>query len=292
VWYDGKFVEEVGIPLTTHSLHYGGAVFEGIRFYRTHDGWRAVFRLDDHLERLMYSAGVMEMVCPFSVAELKEATLELIRRSGLSEGYIRPVVFQGDGLGLCADNLPVHTGIIVLPWHQRTEPLQLIKSSLVRLHPASAFMEAKVAGHYVNSRLAALEAKRAGADDGLLLDYKGSVAETSVANVFFINGGRVFTPARGSIFPGLTRSTVISLCAEQGIEVQEGRITLGGAFFSDAMFAAGTACEVLAVSRLGDKAYDIANPVLLRCRELYQQAIRGQLAPRTQWLTVVEEATS
>lgn len=292
MWHDGEFVEEVNIPLDAHGLHYGGAVYEGMRFYQTHGGCRAVFRLDDHLERLLYSAGVMEMVCPFSVAELKAVILELIRRSGLSEGYVRPIVFNGSGLGLCAKNLTTHAGVVVLPWEQATRPISLIKSSLMRLHPASAIMEAKIAGHYVNSRLAALEAKRAGADDALLLDYEGNVAETSVANVFLINGGRISTPACGNIFPGLTRASVIALCTEQKIEVQERSVSLGAALFSDAMFVAGTACEVLAISRLGDKTYDPANPVLLRCRELYQQAIRGQIASRTQWLTVVEEATS
>lgn len=254
----------------------------------THEGRIAIFRLDDHLKRLLFSASVMEMTCRFSAAELKSAIIEMVRHSGLSEGYVRPIIFQGEGLGLCADNLPVHTGIIVLPWKQRTEPLRLIKSSLKRLHPASAVMEAKIAGHYVNSRLAALGAKSAGADDGLLLDHEGCVAETSVTNVFVINNGRISTPARGNIFPGLTRASVIDLCAEEGIDVQECKIPLAGAQTCDALFVAGTAYEILAVSRLGDRVYDTTNPILLRCQELYQQAVRGQIPSRTDWLTYVD----
>ncbi len=288
MWFNGEFVHETHVPMTAHSLHYGGAVYEGIRFYRTSNNGRAVFRLEDHLNRLLGSARVMEMECPFPISALKQAALELIRRSGLTEGYVRPIIFNGEGLGLCADHLPVNTGIVVLPWLQRVEPLRLMQSSWIRMHPASSVVEAKIAGHYVNSRLAALEAKKAGADDALLLDFEGNVAETSVANIFIVKKGKVFTPARGNIFSGITRSSLLQLSAQYSVSVTEKKVSLLEAQSCDAMFVVGTACEVLAVSAFGERELDISNQLLLLCQELYQKAVHGLIPFRLQWLTYVD----
>ena len=287
MWFDGKFVADADahVSLLSHSLHYGGAVYEGIRFYQTADGRKAVFRLQDHLVRLHQSAQVMGMeMYPMKV--LEDVIVQAVRMSSYEEGYIRPMVFRGEGIGLMASNISVHTMIAILPWAKGQESIRLVTSPIVRLHPGSTNIEVKVAGHYVNSYLAAAEARKRDADDALLLDWQGYVAETSVANVFFLKGNRIFTPKRGSIFPGITRDTTMSLLAASGQIVEERNLSLSQAMFCDAMFLAGTACEILPVTRLDQREFCSYDSRVARCMDLYQQAIRHGL--REDWLTYVD----
>lgn len=288
-WLDGKFVRDVEarVGLLSHSLHYGGAVYEGIRFYMTIDSCRAIFRLKDHVERLVASATAMGMET-YPVEMLMTAIVEAVQLSGLEAGYIRPMVFRGEGIGLMSANIASHTMIAVLPWADGPPSTRLVTSQFIRLHPRSTKIEVKAAGHYVNSYLAAAEARKQGADDALLCDWQGNVAETSVANVFFVKGERVFTPKRGNIFAGLTRYTVIELLKQVGVEVEECDFSLAQALFCDAMFVAGTATEVLPVVKLNDKQFDLENSTVLCCRNVYKQVVTGGLHDTpTDWLTYV-----
>lgn len=289
IWLDGKFCKAMQVSLLAHSLHYGGAVYEGLRFYKTDSGVRAIFRLKDHLERLLASASVMGMEISYSVNDLMQVAVQAVQRSGLEEGYIRPMIYRGEGIGLMSANISVHTMIAILPWGKGQESITLTTSSFIRMHPGSTNIRAKVAGHYVNSYLAAAEARKSGVDDALLLDYKSNVAETSVANVFFVKGETVFTPARENIFPGITRDTVIVTLAAAGRIVEERNISLAEVLQSDAMFVVGTAAEVLPVVKLDGKEFNVNHPAVLRCRGIYQRAIRGGLlgAP-DHWLTYVD----
>ena len=291
MWLDGKTVEKVAVSPLSHSLHYGGAVYEGIRFYQTQDGRRAIFRLNDHLKRLLVSAVVMRMKIPYSLDQLMQATIAEVRQSGLEEGYIRPIVFRGEGLGLMSRGNVAHTLIAVVPWVDGPESTTLAFSHMIRMHPVSTVITAKVAGHYVNSYLAAAEAQDRGADDALLLDYQGNVAEASVANVFIVKGDSVITPPSGNIFCGITRDTVIRLLdVIRGQKVEERTVSpIDALFRADAMFVAGTAAEVLPVAKLDDRDFDVGNKTVVLCRDLYRQAITGALSGAPDcWLAYVD----
>lgn len=290
MWLDGKFVldAEAKTSLLSHSLHYGGAVYEGIRFYKTEGGRHAIFRLKDHLKRLQASARTMSMET-YTIKALTDATIKAVRQSGLEEGYIRPMVFRGEGLGLMSLGILVHTMVAVLPWNKGPDSITLATTGMVRLHPGSTNVKAKVAGHYVNSYLAAAQAREKGADDALLLDWQGDLAETSVANVFIVRGERIFTPRRDHIFPGITRDTVIAILAANDRKVVERHISLDEALQCDAMFVAGTAAEVLPVARLNDRVFEPGHGVVTLCHNLYQRVIRGGLGKTfPDWLTFVD----
>ena len=292
VWYDGKLVknEEVGVSPLSHSLHYGGAVFEGIRFYEIPCGSaRAVFRLKDHIDRLLASACAMGMEIPYGVEELCEAVLDTIKQSNLQAGYIRPIIFRGEGIGLMSSGITVHVMVAVMPWVKGRESVNLATSQTIRLHPSSTNINVKVAGHYVNSWMAATEAKSLGADDALLLDWEGNVAEASVANVFFVKGDKIFTPSRKNIFSGITRNTVIHFCSKWSNAVEERTVTFAEAKDADAMFLAGTACEVLPVAKLDGKQLNTNHSIVLYCRNVYQKVVQAGLPKMTldHWLTNV-----
>jgi len=286
IWFDGSFVNEANVSVLAHSLHYGGAVFEGIRFYNSAKG-SAVFRLGDHVRRLFFSAEFVGMELPLSRERVCEVVLEAVKRSGLTQGYIRPLVFRGEGLGLSSAGSEAHLAVIVLPWKKSSTGIRLKVSSIIRLHPRSTVLQAKIAGHYVNSFLAAAEAKKSGADDSLLLDYKGNLGETSVANVFVVNGARVATPPADCIFAGITRDSVMRLCKYAGIAVEETDIALKMAWEAAAVFIAGTASEVCPVTELDSLA--VPNCAVARkCRRLYNLAVMGNLEAFSHWLTCVK----
>ena len=286
MWFDGEFIEDAQARVSplSHSLHYGGAVYEGIRFYEfPHNFWRSVFRLQDHINRLLVSAQVMDMESPYGAEELCEAVLESVKKSDLQAGYIRPAIFRGEGIGLMSPGIPVHTMIAVLPWAQGPDSISLATSKMIRLHPRSTSIGAKVAGHYVNSYLAAAEAKKSRANDALLLDYEDNVAETSIANVFFVKGETIFTPKTENIFPGITRDTILYLChgEERDVSLQEAKE-------ADAMFVTGTACEVLPVARLDDKVFDTENPLVRKIRAFFGHVVDSSCPVNKPWLSTLE----
>ncbi|MFW5853250.1 MAG: branched-chain amino acid transaminase [Patescibacteria group bacterium] len=287
-WLDGKIVNEqkAKIPLLTHSLHYGSAVFEGIRFYKTDNG-SAVFRLRDHLKRLFYSAEVMGMKLPFSIKKTEEAVLETIRVNRFQEGYIRPLIYFGNKMGLDPQGADVHLVIAAWPWGKYLNDKVRVKiSSFIRIHHDSTDVRAKISGHYVNSILATSQARRVGFDEALLLDVNKKVAEGAGENIFFVKNNNIITPKSGSILPGLTRDTVMILVKEMGYKVIEKSITPSDLKNFDEAFFTGTAAEVTMIKSI-DKHIFKQFTVSEQIKEKYDLVVRGQDKKYKKWLTKI-----
>ncbi len=254
VFYNGKFIKakEATANVYSQSLHYGNGVFEGIRAYNTENGTK-VFKSLEHYKRLKLGAEVMNIQFDYSEEELTKITYELLKRNGLKDAYIRPLITTGADMSLLTSS---ETNFIIQCWewgkYMGDKLLRVKTSSFQRPNPNSCFVETKITGHYVNSILSTNEAKKEGYDEALLLDMNGNVAECSGANVFMQKDGKLFTPPRGHIMAGITRATVIELCEEEGIPVEEKHFTLEELKQADACFFTGTAAEVVGLESLDD----------------------------------------
>ena len=297
IWLDGRLVpwDEAQVHVLTHTLHYGLGVFEGIRCYRGDDGRSAVFRLTEHVRRLFDSAHVLGFEPPFSRAEIQAACLEVVRRNHLDECYLRPLVFLGDGeMGLSAKN-PVRVAIAAWRWGAYlgdegvANGIRVKTSSFARFHPNTFLGKAKAVGNYVNSILAAREARIAGYHEALMLDVDGYVAEASGENLFVIRDGVVRTPPTTSILPGITRDAVLQLLADDGVAVREERLTRDDVYLADEAFFPGTAAEVTPVRELDDRRIGPGQPGALtrRVQQRYADAVRGRLEGHREWLCFV-----
>lgn len=253
VFLDGAWLKakDAHTSLYVQALHYGNSVFEGIRSYQTQAGDTQIFKAEEHYERLHYSAGRMFIPLPYSVEELTDMSYQLLKKNGLSNAYIRPLVFTGPSMSLIT---PAESHVFLCTWQWGKllgdQLVRLVTSSFQRPNPKSCFVDAKVSGHYVNSILAASEAKAKGYDEALLLDADGHVAEAPGANFFFEKDGVLYTPPRGNILPGITRSTVMQLCRQAGIRVEERLFTVDEVKAGDGAFLVGTAAEVTGVESL------------------------------------------
>ena len=237
IWLDGQFVDwaDAKIHVLTHTLHYGLGVFEGIRCYRSADGRSAVFRLSDHVRRLFDSAHINLLEIPFSEKESEGAILETLRQNRLQEGYIRPLVFIGEGeMGLNPGDNPIRTAIITWPWGKYLGEEGLERgirakvSSFSRHHVNAKMTKGKTCGDYVNSILAKREALLDGYDEAIMLDAQGLVAEASGENLFAVIDGALHTPPLPTVLDGITRATVIELARDKGIPVHERPLTRAG----------------------------------------------------------------
>jgi branched-chain amino acid aminotransferase len=296
IWLDGKFVpwDEARLPLLTHSLHYGLGVFEGARCYRGSDGRSAVFRLNEHLDRLYESAHICLMEIPYSRSDLAEACLETLRVNRMPEGYLRPIAFMGDGaMGLGAVN-PIRVAIACWPWAAYLGEDGLKKgirakvSSLARLPSNSNMVKGKITGQYVNSILAKREAVLAGYDEAILLDSQGLVAEGSGENIFLVKKGRVFTPPLTSpILAGVTRDSTIQLARDKGIEVVEQTFTRDTLYTADEAFFSGTAAELTPIREVDDRKVGGGNPgpMTRGLQDTFFQATRGEIPKYREWLS-------
>lgn len=254
LYYDGEFLpaSKASTDLYGQSLHYGYAVFEGIKAYKTASGTK-IFKAEEHFDRLKKSAELMMM--PFSCSSNKmiEITYELLEMNGLQNAYIRPLV-------ICSPNMSLSKGrksqLVIEAWNwdngYMADKMRVMTSSFERPNPKAFRIEAKVSGHYVNSILACQEAKDKGYDEALLLDSNGNVAESSGANVFFEKDGKLFTPAKGNILPGITRATVFEIAEQLGIGCGEAVFTPEEMKGADAAFFCGTAAEIVALESLDD----------------------------------------
>lgn len=248
LWLDGNIVKasEAKTDLYGQSLHYGYAVFEGIRSYRTAAGATKIFKEVEHYERLRRSAEALNMPYRYSTPELIEATYDILEKNKLQDAYIRPVVYAPANMSF-SPNTESHTVIQV--WEMAPflgeKLLRVMTSSFQRPNPKGFKIEAKASGHYVNSILASQEAKGKGFDEALLTDMNGFIAEGPGANMFFEKNGKLFTPAPGNILPGITRATVLEIAAGLGIPVEEGQYTIQQLKTADAAFFCGTAAEVI-----------------------------------------------
>ncbi len=254
LYLDGKFVKasESTTDLYGQTLHYGYGAFEGIRSYETEHGTK-VFKAEEHYERLKKSCELVKIPFDYKVQELVEATYELLEKNNLKNAYIRPLVY-------CAPNMiltkPTSVSMMIAVWdwgaYLGEKLLRLTVSSYCRPHPKSIHIEAKICGHYVKYILATTEAKDKGFDEALLLDSDGFLAEGPGANLFFEKDGKLFTPQLGNILPGITRSTVLDLAEQLGLEVQQGNFTKEDLLQADSAFYCGTAAEVVGIASVDD----------------------------------------
>ncbi|WP_299157104.1 branched-chain amino acid transaminase [uncultured Tenacibaculum sp.] len=260
IFYNGKFIKakEAKENPYSQSLHYGNGVFEGIRAYNTPSGTR-IFKSEEHYKRLKYGAEVMDIQFKYTEEELTKITYELLERNALKDAYIRPLITTGANMSLLTSN---ETNLIIQCWewgkYMGDKLLRVKTSSFQRPNPKACFVEAKVTGHYINSILSTNEAKKEGYDEALLLDMNGNVAECSGANIFMQKDGKLYTPPRGHIMAGITRSTVIELCKEEGISIEEKHFTLEELKNADACFFTGTAAEVVGLQSLDAYGFPLA----------------------------------
>ena len=290
IWMDGKLVKwkEAKIHVLVHTLHYGAGVFEGIRCYETDKG-TAVFKLKEHIDRLYYSAEKLNMKIPYTQEEFIEAIKETVKKNNLKAGYIRPICFFGYGkMGLNPKGAPVNCSIAVWPWgkYLGEGTVKIKTSKFCRIHPKSTVSDAKICGHYVNSIFANIEAKDAGYDEALLLDYKGNIAEGPGENIFLVKDGKIITPPLGTILKGITRASIIQLAKDQGIGVKEKTLTLKDVYGADEAFFTGTAAEVTAIESVDDKKIGskAPGPITSKIRDLFMDIVHGKDEKYKDWL--------
>ena len=298
IWYDGKLVpwREATTHVLTHSLHYGLAVFEGVRAYKTTLG-TAIFRLKEHTERLFASAHIYMMKIPFSRERLIDAQLEVVRENGHEACYIRPIAFYGsEKMGVSPIGAKVHVAIAAWPWGAYLGPEALDKgirvktASYARHHINVTMARAKMSGTYPNSVLATLEATQHGYDEGLLLDVDGFVAEGAGENIFIVKDGRIFEPELTSALTGITRSSVIELATELGYEVRAKRLTRDDVYIADEAFFTGTAAEVTPIRELDGRQIGAgkAGPITKAIQKAFFDVVTGKDKKRRPWLTPVK----
>jgi branched-chain amino acid aminotransferase len=300
IWMDGEFVdwEDAQVHVLTHSLHYGTGVFEGVRCYDTENG-PAVFRWDEHLDRLYDSAKPYEHDIGFSREELTEATLELIRRQDLASCYIRPIVFYGyRQLGVSPEGVPTKTAIACWPWgtylgEEALEEGVEVKVSSWRKHaPSQIPTNAKTTGPYVNSMLAGEEARRHGYTEAIVLNKEGYVAEGPGENVFMVKDGEIYTPAVSqSILDGITRKTAITLAEELGYEVHaNATIGRGELYTADELFFTGSAAEVTPIRQVDNVEIGAGTrgPVTEEVQSRFFEVVERRTGDHDEWFTYVE----
>ncbi|HRK52793.1 MAG TPA: branched-chain amino acid transaminase [Cyclobacteriaceae bacterium] len=252
LFLNGKFVKaaDAKTDLFSQTLHYGYGVFEGIRAYQTVNGVK-VFKSHEHYERLLRSASLMGIPLHYTAEELTQATYEVLARNNQSNAYIRPLVFCSPNMSLTSPN---EVSLMIATWewgkYLGDQLLNVCISSFQRPNPKSFKIEAKACGHYVNSILATTEAKQRGFDEGLLLDIEGFVAEGPGANFFYEKDGVLYTPPKGNILPGITRQTVLEICAELDLKVVEKLFKPEELFEADSAFFCGTAAEVIGIDSI------------------------------------------
>ncbi|MCW8977886.1 MAG: branched-chain amino acid transaminase, partial [Marinobacter sp.] len=280
----------------THTLHYGLGCFEGVRAYNTANG-PAIFRLKEHTDRLFRSAHILNMKMPFSKDEINEAQRAAVRENNLDEAYLRPMAFLGsEGMGLRADNLKVHVMVAAWSWPSYMSPeakemgIKVRTSSYTRHHVNITMCKAKANGNYINSMLALNEAISGGAEEALLLDNEGYVAEGSGENIFIMRDGVLHTPELTSCLEGITRATIMDFARELNIPIKERRITRDEVYIADEAFFTGTAAEVLPIRELDGRVIGAGKrgPVTEKLQSMYFDAVKGKLAEHSGWLTHVK----
>jgi branched-chain amino acid aminotransferase len=298
IWMDGELVEwrDARIHVLTHTLHYGMGVFEGVRAYRTRDRGGCIFRLAEHTDRLFDSAHILRMEIPWSKQEINDAQRLVLRENGLEEGYIRPMCFLGsEGMGLRAEGLTVHCMIAAWPWPSYMDPeakergIKVRTSSYTRHHVNITMCKAKANGNYINSMLALREAQECGAEEALLLDNEGYVAEGSGENIFLVRDGMLHTPELTSCLSGITRDTILAFADELELKVRERRITRDEVYIADEAFFTGTAAEVLPIRELDGRLVGggTPGPITRRFQDMYFDQVMGKRDAHPQWLTPI-----
>ena len=300
IWMNGEMVpfEKATLHFLTPALHYGAAVFEGIRAYNTDKG-PAVFRLKEHAERLLDSAHVLGFrELPWSVGEVSAAIKQTVKVNGFMDCYIRPLIYlDGGGWNLSVDFGKPSLAIAVWEWANYLGEEALAKgiraniSSFTRHHPNVMMTKAKISGNYANSILAKTESMRLGFDEAILLDPQGYVAECTGENLFLVRGGKVVTPSTAPVLEGVTRGSILAIAADLGYEVLEQPVSRDQLYIADEVFVCGTAAECIGLSEvdlrvIGDGK---TGPVTRAIQKVFHDAIRGKLPQYDNWLVYVEE---
>lgn len=297
IWMDGKWVDwrEAKVHVLTHTLHYGMGVFEGTRAYETNDG-TAIFRLQDHTDRLFRSAHILNMKVPFDKDTLNQVQREAVSKNNLKSAYLRPMCFYGsEVMGIRADSLKVHVMVAAWEWGKYLgedgieKGIRIRTSSYTRNHVNSVMCKAKANGNYMNSILALQEAISCGYDEAMLLDHEGYVAEGSGENIFLVRNGKLITPDLTSALEGITRETIFQLAKECNLEVVEKRITRDEVYVADEAFFTGTAAEVTPIREVDDRVIGNGGrgPITERLQTMYFDAVQGRSAQHSDWLTYV-----
>ncbi|MAJ60619.1 MAG: branched chain amino acid aminotransferase [bacterium TMED88] len=296
IWLDGDFIpwDEANVHILTHSLHYGLGVFEGIRCYRLQGGGSAVFRLPEHVRRLYESAHINLLEVPYERAVIQEAILESLRRNDLSEGYVRPLVFLGDGaMGLNPGDNPIRVAIISWAWGKylgeegMARGIRAKVSTFARHHVNAKMTNGKTCGDYVNSILAKREALLDGYDEAIMLDTQGLVSECTGENIFVVRNGLIRTPPLATVLDGITRDTLMQLARDHGYTVVEAPITRDDLYVADEIFLTGTAAEVTPIREVDHRQIGAGHrgPVAEALQAAYFEAVTGQNATHNDWLT-------
>jgi branched-chain amino acid aminotransferase len=301
IWMDGELVpfEKATLHFLTPALHYGAAVFEGIRAYPTAKG-PAVFHLQDHAERLIESAEIFGFRdLPFTAEGVAQAVKDTVRANGFQDCYIRPLLYlSGGGWNLNVDGGKASLAIAAWEWTNYLGAEALAKgiraniSSFTRHHPNVMMTKAKISGNYANSFLAKTESVRLGFEEAILLDPQGFVAECTGENIFVVRKGRIITPAIAPVLEGITRHSVVTIASDLGYEVTQSPVSRDQLYNADEVFVCGTAAEVIGLSeidfrRIGDGA---TGPVTRAIQTVYHDAIRGRLEKYEAWCDYVGEA--
>jgi branched-chain amino acid aminotransferase len=298
IWLDGQLLpwDEARVHVLTHTLHYGLGVFEGIRCYRTDDGRSAVFRLAEHVRRLYESAHINLLDVPFPREVVTQAVVECLHANRLPEGYIRPLVFIGDGaMGLNPADNPIRVAVIVWPWGKylgdegMERGIAARVSSFTRHHVNAKMQKGKTCGDYVNSILAKREALLDGYDEAILLDATGLVAEASGENLFLVRDGEVRTPPLANVLEGITRASVIEIARDKGMVVREVPLTRDELYVADEVFLTGTAAEVTPVREIDHRKVGAGRrgPITKALQDAFFDVVAGRDRKYERWLYYV-----
>jgi branched-chain amino acid aminotransferase len=286
IFLNGEFVKaaDAKMDFYSQSFHYGYSVFEGIRSYKTVSGETKIFKAVEHYERLKNSAAAMNMPYHWTTEELIDATYEVLKRNNLQDAYIRPVVYAPANMKF---DLNEQSLIVIEAWEMQPflgdQLLRIMTSSFERPNPKGFKIHAKAAGHYVNSILASHEAKAAGYDEALLTDMNGFAAEGPGANLFYEKDGKLVTPALGNILPGITRATVLELCNELNIDMEEKFFTIDELKTAAAAFFCGTAAEVIGMKSLDEYEFPLNwnDSVSRKIQLAYKELVIENFLPQT-----------
>ena len=297
IWMDGKFVawSDANVHILTHSLHYGLAAFEGIRCYKGKSG-SAIFRLQEHVDRLFDSAHIGMMAMPYDRQQIAEAIIETVRVNRLDACYIRPLVYIGYGaMGVHPGNNPIQVAIAVWRWgaylgeDALANGMRACVSSFTRHHVNVSMTKGKISGYYVNSIMAKREAKAAGFDEAIMLDAEGYVSEGTGENVFIVRRGKLKTTPLTSVLEGITRNSVIELARERKLVVVEERFTRDEMYVADEVFVTGTAAELTPVREIDNRRIGNGKPgpITLDLQKAFFSIVRGEDPAHESWLTRV-----
>ncbi|MBI2658556.1 branched-chain amino acid transaminase [Candidatus Woesearchaeota archaeon] len=292
IWMDGKLVKwkNAKVHIMTHAIHYGSAVFEGIHAYETNKG-TAIFRLDDHINRLFHSASALGMKLKFSKNQLKKSIKKLVKINNIGDGYIRPIAYYGYGnIGVYPKGIPANIAIITIPWgHYYSTNLRIKISEYRRHSERSSVYGAKISGNYANSILAMYEVRKKGYDEALMLDLDNYVSEGPAENIFMVKNKTLIAPKSRSALPGITRKSILEISKGIGIKAYEKKVRAKELKNADELFFCGTATEIAPVIAIDGKRVGNgkAGEITLKIRQKYRDVVRGKDKKYMKWLAYI-----